>query len=149
MTGFKRTSARKPFTMVSNELAQNDDVSMECLALMVYLLSKPDGWKGRPIDIERRTGWKKKKRRAAIIEAEKLGYLAFRKVRDPQTGRFDQYYEVFDDPLPESERTQSWNTGKRESPTPKKETSVPGSLLPTAVKETPYKESNDNTESDC
>lgn len=101
-------SSRQPFTVISNALAQDNTISFECRGMLLYLLSKPDDWQGRPRDIEREGDIGEKKRRKLTKDAEKAGYMAFRKVQDPLTGFFDQWYEVFDQPLPIWERTKSW-----------------------------------------
>lgn len=109
-----RTVRARSFTAIPNHLAQDNTLSFEARGLLLYLLSKPDDWECRISDIEREGNMGKEKRRRIMIEAERAGYITFAQGRDSQ-GRFQSAYSVYESPVPESERTQSWLVPERES----------------------------------
>lgn len=78
---------------------------------MGYLLSKPTDWETRPSDIEREGDIGRDARRSIMLEAEKAGYLTFHTTRKPN-GHFENWYDAHEEPVPENERTASWETGK-------------------------------------
>lgn len=115
--GLRKACKRKTnFVQVSNALAQDSTLSFATRGMLLYLLSKPDDWVGRPRDIEREGDISPARRRRMIIEAERAGYITYRKMKDQKTGRFDCWYEVYDEPIPVWERTKSWETGRKLHP---------------------------------
>lgn len=124
--------SEEPFTRISNKIAQARGVlSFEARGMILYLLSKPDDWEGQPTDIEAEGHIGKTERRRITIECEKAGYMVYRSVRG-KDGRFNQYYEVYDEAVPVPERTRSWEY-RKSPPTPGNHTSaVPTEGLPMA-----------------
>jgi len=110
---------KSSYTVVSNELA-NSDLSLACVGMLVYLLSKPDGWEGHNHNIERRGGFGSRVRRNLTKEAERAGWLKF--CTEHRNGRLNCYYEVQAEPLPEDQRTDSSKHGQNcpENTTPSK-----------------------------
>lgn len=104
---------KSKFTVIDNDLAQNENISFECVGMLTYLLSKPDNWECRVTDIERRGKFKKEKRRRIMIEAEKAGYLTFKRERKTD-GKFTSCYTVHELPVEEVERTRSWTLNLKE-----------------------------------
>lgn len=109
-----RKAKRSRFTSLSNGLLQDSNLSFSCRGMMAYLLSKPTDWETRPEDIEREGGIGKDARRAIMKEAEMAGYLTFHTSRKPN-GQFENWYDAHEEPVPENERTASWETGKARS----------------------------------
>jgi hypothetical protein len=104
--GFR--SKRKDTTPIPWRMAQDKGLSIEATAIITYLMTKPDHWRGRNFDIEERFGIGEKLRRRAVKEAEQAGWLALRRVRHPVSGQIDSFYEVQDGrPLNEADRTRS------------------------------------------
>jgi len=131
--GYYRAGERptKNYTVVSNELLQQERLSGLATAMVAYLLSKPDDWRGTPKDIEKRFDISTKARRRATKECEQKGFMRFVSTRD-EAGQFEQYYEAFDVPVPQEKRTKSWEyrqslptpqNGGSDQPTPQKATS--------------------------
>lgn len=114
--GYYRSGRRaaQNYSVISNELLQQEGMSGTATAMVAYLLSKPEGWRGLPSDIEKRFNIGTTARRSATVEAEKFGYLKFVSARN-ELGHFDQFYEAYDKPIPPEERSKSWEYRK---PTP-------------------------------
>jgi hypothetical protein len=96
------------YTVVSNTLA-NSSLPLDCVGMLVYLLSKPEGWEGHNYDIERRGKFGPKKRRALIKKAEEAGWLKF--CVEHVDGRLNCWYEVQGEPLEPDQRTDSSKHG--------------------------------------
>lgn len=123
-----RKAKRSRFTSLSNGLLQDSKLSFSCRGMMAYLLSKPTDWEARPEDIEREGGIGRDARRAIMREAEAAGYLTFHTSRK-SNGQFENWYDAHEEPVPENERTASWETGKSKT--------QPGTENPQAVKAEP------------
>lgn len=106
-----RKAKRSRFTSLSNGLLQDSKLSFSCRGMMAYLLSKPTDWETRPEDIEREGGIGRDARRSIMKEAEAAGYLTFHTSRK-SNGHFENWYDAHEEPVPENERTASWETGK-------------------------------------
>ena len=98
---------RTTFTAISRSLLQDKSLSFACRGLIAYLLSKPDDWECQVTDIEREGGIRKTARRKLFKEAELAGYLVFAQGRDG-AGRFTSAYTVYEMPVNQDLRTNSW-----------------------------------------
>jgi len=107
-----RIHRRNKFAQIANSLLQDTSLGFDTRGMLGYLLSKSDDWKGRPSDIEREGNIGRDARRRMMKEAEIAGYLSFHTERKPG-GFLDSWYDVHELPLPENERTKSWEFGKR------------------------------------
>lgn len=74
---------RRSFTIIENQAITDDNLSWEALGLLVWLLSKPDGWTVKRDGVvgTRRCGKDKVDR--MLDELEQAGYLTREKVRAP------------------------------------------------------------------
>ena len=99
-----RSALTENFTVLPNALLNDDRVTGEGLALMVYLLSKPPSWQLSPTDIRKRFKWGRDKAYKVIAGLIECGYII--KDAEREGGRFNAHvYFIYDtpqiSPLPE------------------------------------------------
>ena len=104
-----RSALTENFTVLPNALLNDDRVSGEGLALMVYLLSKPPSWQLSPTDIRKRFKWGRDKAYRVIADLIECGYIV--KDAEREGGRFNVHvYFIYDtpqiSPLPEKPDTE-------------------------------------------
>jgi hypothetical protein len=96
------------FTIINNSMAQDKNLSLEARGLMLYLLSKPKGWKVRVDDIMQNCGVGRDKAYGLLNELIRLGYVIRKKIRG--LGRYVKtVYEFFGErrkPLPEYQQVE-------------------------------------------
>jgi hypothetical protein len=119
-----RTPHEREFSAISNLLLQDRKLSFGARGMMAYLLSKPNDWEARPIDIEREGGIGREARRKLMREAEEEGYLTFHTQRNKR-GQIESWYDAHERPVSLEQRTKSWETGKSNK--------SPGTALPHPV----------------
>ena len=94
------------FTVIKNSMAQDKDLSLEARGLMLYLLSKPRGWKVRVDDIMQNCRVGRDKAYGLLNELIRLGYVIRKKIRN--FGRYVKtVYEFFGErraPFPENQQ---------------------------------------------
>lgn len=110
--GIIRKAHSSNFTVVTNALAQNNDLSFEARGLLLYLLSKPDDWKAFSKDIEREGNIGRDKRIRLFKELEKAGYCK-RIRRQSHKGLIEVETLIFEEPIPKEDRSY---LGKPELP---------------------------------
>lgn len=97
MTVFNNRAKQKPFTMIDNGVINNPQLSMKSKAILIYLLSKPEGWQVYESDIQNHCTDGRDSIRSGLAELIKAGYIVRGKRR--VNGKFGGYeYEVFDEP---------------------------------------------------
>lgn len=89
-------------------------MSFATRGMLAYVLSKPEGWETRPLDIEREGNIGKDARRKIMKEAEIAGYLTFHVDRNPK-GQIECWYDAHEEPVSEEERTKSWEMNKSQA----------------------------------
>lgn len=89
------------FTVMPNDLLNDDRLRADGLALMCYLLSKPQDWIVRHKDIQNRMGWGRDKTRSVIAILVQVGYIQKETVRED--GKFSQTRYIVKD-SPETEK---------------------------------------------
>ena len=104
-----RSALTENFTVLPNALLNDDRVTGEGLALMVYLLSKPPSWQLSPTDIRKRFKWGRDKAYRVIADLIECGYII--KDAEREGGRFNAHvYFIYDtpqiSPLPEKPDTE-------------------------------------------
>ena len=104
-----RSALTENFTVLPNALLNDDRVTGEGLALMVYLLSKPPSWQLSPTDIRKRFKWGRDKAYKVIAGLIECGYII--KDAEREGGRFNAHvYFIYDtpqiSPLPEKPDTE-------------------------------------------
>lgn len=71
----KQSRKRRSFTQVDNEIANNETISWQAKGMLLYLLSKPDGWTFYEVDLIKRAKNGRDSVRAIIVELLESGYL--------------------------------------------------------------------------
>ena len=66
---------KRAFTQVDNEIVNNSALSFQAKGMLLYLLSKPDGWKFYEDDLVKRSSNGKTSVRSTIKELLEVGYL--------------------------------------------------------------------------
>lgn len=92
-----RSALTENFTVLPNALLNDDRLTGEGLALMVYLLSKPSSWQLSPTNIRKRFKWGKDKAYKVINGLIECGYIVKEAQRDG--GKYASFvYFVYDTP---------------------------------------------------
>ena len=93
---FRKSSKNKNFTVVDNEVAQHDQLSMESRGLLVFMLSLPDDWIfHRSWLQEKCPGWGREKLQKVLKELELFGYLV-RTAKQSHGGKMSGWiWEIF------------------------------------------------------
>ena len=88
------------FTVLPNDLLNDGLLKADGLALMCYLLSKPQDWIVRHKEIQNRMDWGRDKTRNVIASLVQIGYIEKETIRED--GKFSETrYIVKDSPRPE------------------------------------------------
>jgi hypothetical protein len=82
-----RNKTQNSYTIVENELIADPAVSCKAKAILIYLMSKPDGWRASEVDIANHMKDGSSSVRSGMKELRELGYIKSACVRDPETGR--------------------------------------------------------------
>lgn len=125
-----RLAHKRCYTSISNGLAQNPNISLKALGLMVYLLSLPDDWR---IHVNHLIKVRKEGRDAimsAIKELKELGYIHLVK-KGFQEG---WEYFVFESPVTEEEFKNSLRTS-----------GIPNNRIVQQLEEQPLQKTNRET----
>lgn len=92
-----RSALTENFTVLPNALLNDDRVTGEGLALMVYLLSKPPSWQLSPTDIRKRFKWGREKAYKVIAALIECGYII--KEAQRNEGKYASFvYFIYDTP---------------------------------------------------
>ena len=92
-----RSALTENYTVIPNALLNDTTISGECLAMMVYLLSKPSDWQLSVKNLMKRFGWGRDKTYQAIAGLIERGYVIKNAHRNG--GKFNSYtYFVYDTP---------------------------------------------------
>lgn len=95
-----------PYTVISNALVNDPSLSLNALAVMTYLISKPNDWRVRADDIQRRFQISRGKVYGILDELMERGYLSREIIR--QGGRVKECrYTVMEHPVPALPDTDS------------------------------------------
>lgn len=93
-----RSKSSSNFTHLKNEVLQDGKLSVESLGLLVYLLSMPEDWVIRNIQIQSHFKIGRDKRKRIMAELVKAGYLIRRMKRNQDGSYLEADYMVFDEP---------------------------------------------------
>lgn len=86
------------FAQISNEALADERLSYRARGVLAYLLSRPNGWRTTSAEIARQGVEGRDAVRVALQELETFGYMARRKHRDPDSGRWKHDQFVTDHP---------------------------------------------------
>ena len=100
------------YTVIPNEIASDDRLSIEARWLLFYLLTKPDNWEVRIPDIQAAGKIGRDKSYRIVKECEEAGYIDRAPVRSPKGKILGYDYVVRDEPeqknpVPENQETAS------------------------------------------
>ena len=94
-----RSNLQENFAVLPNEMINDENLTSDALAVLVYLLSKPNDWQVRPTNLRNRFGWGKDKVYRVLANLEQLGYMRRESARND--GQFaETRYFVMDSPCP-------------------------------------------------
>ena len=94
-----RSNLQENFAVLPNAMINDEMLSSDSLAVLVYLLSKPNDWQVRPTNLRNRFSFGKDKVYRILANLEQLGYLRRESARDG--GQFaETRYFVYDSPCP-------------------------------------------------
>lgn len=99
------------FTIVSNGIVFNKNISMKAKGIYLYLCSRPDGWDFYLSEIASNCTEGTKAIRTGLRELEDAGYLARERVNG-ECGQFHYDYEIFETPDATSPHTPKGHTVK-------------------------------------
>jgi len=94
-----KSSLKDNYSVMPNDLINNDRLDADSLAVLVYLLSKPSNWVVKPTNIQNRFGFGKDKSYKVISSLIKERYI----VREAHRveGKYAEFtYYVYDSPFP-------------------------------------------------
>jgi hypothetical protein len=92
-----RLPKKEKYFRVANSVFNDQDLSWEARGVMGYLLSKPDNWQLRVLDLQRRGPAGQHKIRRILRELESARYLRRERFRRPD-GTFGWFILIFEDP---------------------------------------------------
>jgi len=115
---FRKSSRNQNFTVVYNEVAQHETMSMEARGLLLFMLSLPEDWEYHKTWLQDRCkGWGRDKMAKILKELENFGYLIRTAKQCPDTGKMSGWvWEVFGEAQNTEKRIsrQSENSPKTE-----------------------------------
>lgn len=94
-----RREATRNFTIIKNEIVNDENLSMEAMGLLTYMLSKPDGWEFRQDNLGKRFNVGRERMRSTMRCLCEAGYVRRHKENDPVTGHIRTITIVSDEPI--------------------------------------------------
>ena len=97
-----RSSHKKNYTILSNHIIDNKDLSPEARIILITMLRNPDEYSYSIHSISFSTGISESKVSRAIKELTAAGHLIVKKSRGTGIGAgrgFNTYYEIHEDPI--------------------------------------------------
>ena len=96
MTTFRTRKRDNPFVQIDKTCLEDSRLSWKARGILVYLLSKPDGWQVRIVDLINKSPEGITAVKSAIKELEAVGYM--KRTRIHRDGRLDWETEVYETP---------------------------------------------------
>lgn len=125
----RRARRRSNFTIVNNNIINDERLSMKARGLLVYMLSKPDDWVFYETEITKAGPDGRDAIRSGIREIEQAGYLRRDPIKRDGNGKFQSKdWLLYDTPQTENPRTENPST---ENPTTDNPTTDNPTLLRT------------------
>lgn len=112
-TSIVRSPSREKWTTINNRLIEDRRLGPMALAIMTYLLSKPDDWTVMVPDLCKRFRCKEYKIRVGLQQMEAAGYAKLEPTRSADGTLGGRRYTVTEDPTP----TEPVNTEDGKNPT--------------------------------
>lgn len=90
---------QKPFTMVDNELINDEKLSWAAKGLLIYLVSKPDNWKVYKADIVKHATNSKDSVSGIFKELRNTGYMTLTRFINERGQVISWSYDFYEEPL--------------------------------------------------
>ena len=114
-----RSSHRKNYTVIGNQLIAKPDLSWKAKGVLIYLLSKPEDWITRLGDIVKHSTDGRASVLSGLKELKQKGYLEKVRVTDPRTGRVSHWETiVHEEPVTTSPDVENPHSGNPHSGNP-------------------------------
>lgn len=99
MAIFRMQRYKKNFTIIGNEIINNEDLSAMARFILMYLLSKPQDWKVSARRLEKGTGLSREKIGKCLRELEVNHYAELQRIQY-DNGKFaGTYWAIADSPV--------------------------------------------------
>ena len=94
-----KSTLKENYSVVPNNMLNDEGLDADCLAVMVYLLSKPNNWIVKPTNIQNRFKYGRDKTYRVINQLVKRQYIVREEHRTD--GKYTSFsYYVYDSPFP-------------------------------------------------
>lgn len=90
----KRERTKNPYSLIPNELVQNDDMTWAARGLMCYILSMPDDWVFYKTEVMKHGEKKRDAFNKTWMELQSFGYITKEYIRD-KNGRYANETKTF------------------------------------------------------
>lgn len=90
----KRERTKNPYSLIPNELVQNDDMTWAARGLMCYILSMPDDWVFYKTEVMKHGEKKRDAFNKTWMELQSFGYITKEYIRD-KNGRYASETKTF------------------------------------------------------
>ena len=94
-----RRETTRNFTIIKNEIVNNQSLTMEAMGLLTFMLSKPDGWEFRQDHLCNHFNVGRDRMRSVMKTLSDAGYVRREKENDPITGYIKTLTIVTDEPI--------------------------------------------------
>ena len=107
------------FTQVDNKILENPNLSWKAKGLLTYFLSRPDNWRVRLADLEKRSTDGVTAIRSALAELERANYAKLELARAENGTLEGSFWSIYEEPdTGMQETSMPDDTGMQVSPTP-------------------------------
>ena len=90
-----------PYAQIDRRVIENTDLSFKARGILIYLLSKPDGWEVNMVDINNKSTDGMAAVRSGVKELQAAGYLKHERIHNQDTGVIAKHiWTVHESPLP-------------------------------------------------
>ena len=94
-----KSSLKDNYSIIPNDIINNERLGADSVAVLIYLLSKPSNWIVKPSNIQNRFGFGKDKSYKVIADLIEQKYIVREEHRED--GKYAQFtYYVYDSPFP-------------------------------------------------
>ena len=109
-----KSSLKDNYSIVPNNLINDEGIDADCLAVLLYLLSKPSNWMVKPSNIQNRFKYGKDKTYRIINKLIQRSYIKREEQRE--VGQYASFtYYVYDSPFPCLSDTAKSDTANKDT----------------------------------
>lgn len=95
------------YTIIGNELFNDERLEADEIGVMAYLLSRPDDWEMRRSQLGKRFGFGRHSMRRIVVNLIRFGWVRATTTRIESTGAIHIVYDVYDEPGPELTQSEA------------------------------------------